>query len=260
MEPGTEHFRGVLGQFGIGRRMLLGDSVGVGKTVEAGLIAAEMVRGARSPRMSYGVGRPGLGVKQLLDLAGSATTPDETVLRAEPFARRRMRAKTVSRRARYVELRRRAEVREENGRDQDRASTTREHRVRDGGAREAVLLRSEGQCESPDCLLPALPYRTKAGQPLLEIDHIDDHAAGGRDHPSAMIALCPNCHANKTHGADGAALRERLRVVAKALDADLALEEHEGEQPPSPTGDAHPATVPMDTPEGAAAHPNATPR
>jgi 5-methylcytosine-specific restriction endonuclease McrA len=208
--------------------------------------------------MSHVVGRPGHGVKQLLDSAGYATTPNETILR-EPLARRRMRVKTVSRRARYVELRQRAEAREENGRDQDRASTTGEHRVRDGGAREAVLLRSEGRCESPDCLLPALPYRTKAGQPLLEIDHIDDHAAGGRDHPSAMIALCPNCHANKTRGADGAALRERLRVVAKALDAALAPEEHEEERQPSPTGDAHPAIVALDTPEGSAAHPNATP-
>ncbi|TJZ94868.1 HNH endonuclease [Actinacidiphila oryziradicis] len=65
--------------------------------------------------------------------------------------------------------------------------------------------------------MPDLPYRTKAGEPLLEADHIDDHAKGGRDYPSVMIALCPNCHRNKTHGQDGPALAERLRVVAASL-------------------------------------------
>ncbi|GAA3380764.1 hypothetical protein GCM10020367_69350 [Streptomyces sannanensis] len=69
------------------------------------------------------------------------------------------------------------------------------------------------------CLLRALPYRATAGGYLLEVDHIDDHALGGRDHPSAMIALCPNCHANKTRGTNRTALRERLRAVARELDA-----------------------------------------
>ncbi|MBT2410839.1 MULTISPECIES: HNH endonuclease signature motif containing protein [Streptomyces] len=71
-------------------------------------------------------------------------------------------------------------------------------------------------------MLPDLPYRTKAGEPLLEVDHIDDHAGGGRDHPAAMIALCPNCHSNKTHGAERAALTERLRKVAAERHATWA--------------------------------------
>ncbi|MFE6333938.1 HNH endonuclease signature motif containing protein [Streptomyces sp. NPDC057798] len=71
-------------------------------------------------------------------------------------------------------------------------------------------------------MLPDLPYRTKAGEPLLEVDHIDDHAGGGRDHPTAMIALCPNCHSNKTHGAERAALTERLRKVAAERHATWA--------------------------------------
>ncbi|MEU6886015.1 HNH endonuclease signature motif containing protein [Streptomyces viridosporus] len=62
--------------------------------------------------------------------------------------------------------------------------------------------------------MPDLPYRTVAGRPLLEVDHIDEHAAGGRDYPSTMIALCPNCHANKTHGAGRAELKQRLRAEA----------------------------------------------
>lgn len=73
---------------------------------------------------------------------------------------------------------------------------------------------SEGRCENPDCLLPDLPYRTTTGEPLLKVDHIDNHAAGGRDYLSAMIAPCPNCHPNQTRGADQDELREWLRVVA----------------------------------------------
>jgi hypothetical protein len=84
-----------------------------------------------------------------------------------------------------------AEAREKNGRDDDRLSVSGHRRVPDRAAREAVLLRSGDRCENPECLLPDLPYRTTAGRPLLEIDHIDDHTAGGRDHPSSMIALCP---------------------------------------------------------------------
>ncbi|MYQ96733.1 hypothetical protein GTY20_38660 [Streptomyces sp. SID4946] len=135
----------------------------------------------------------------------------------QPF--RRIRARTVPRQERYRELRRRVEERETAGRHQEHALTAGTRRVRDREARDAVLLRSNGLCENPWCLLPALPYRTTAGGYLLEVDHIDDHALGGRDHPSAMIALCPNCHANKTRGADRAALRERLRPVAMELDA-----------------------------------------
>lgn len=97
-----------------------------------------------------------------------------------------------------------------------------DRRVRNPAARRAVVIRSGGRCENPECLLPDLPYRTQAGEPLLEVDHIDDHADGGRDHPAAMIALCPNCHRNKTHGAERAALTERLRKVAAKRHATWA--------------------------------------
>jgi 5-methylcytosine-specific restriction endonuclease McrA len=62
--------------------------------------------------------------------------------------------------------------------------------------------------------MPLLSDVSKAGESLLEVDHIDDHAKGGRDHPAAMIALCPNCHKIKTHGRTGPALTARLRAVA----------------------------------------------
>ncbi|MFE2640780.1 HNH endonuclease [Streptomyces scopuliridis] len=108
---------------------------------------------------------------------------------------------------------------EQAGRDQRRRRTAVDRRVRNAEARRAVVLRSKGRCENPECLLPGLPYRTVAGAPLLEADHIDDHAAGGRDHPAAMIALCPNCHRNKTHGADRERLTECLRQEAARLHA-----------------------------------------
>ncbi|WP_437114917.1 HNH endonuclease signature motif containing protein [Streptomyces flaveolus] len=125
-----------------------------------------------------------------------------------------MRARVVSDEAAYNAACEALLEREAAGSHEVRRATTTERRDRDDAARRAVLRRSEDRCESPECLLPDLPYRTTTGEPLLEVDHIDNHAAGGRDYPSAMIALCPNCHANKTRGADQDELRQRLRVVA----------------------------------------------
>ncbi|WP_454314387.1 HNH endonuclease signature motif containing protein [Streptomyces phaeoluteigriseus] len=225
-----------LGRFGLGYKIALHSRIGAGKTIEAGRLIADMIRGAPSPQPLWFMNgqtraRDLLSINQVLDAAEHPTTPGELRLREEPFAHRKMRAKTVPWRARYRELRRRAETVEAAGRDQDRVFTSGERRVRSGAARDAVLLRSRGRCENPDCLLAVLPYRSAAGQPLLEIDHIDDHAQGGRDHPVAMIALCPNCHANKTRGADRSALRERLRGVAEALDAAVMQQEQDGSRP-----------------------------
>lgn len=207
----------------MGYKLATQTGVGLGKTVEAGLIVAAMVAGRLSP-VDYLTVPDGqhrtlwLGRQREADhLVGAARA--ELSLRPQPLSHRRIRARTVPPQERYRELRRRVEKREADGRHEQRADTAGSRRARDREAREAVLLRSEGRCENPRCLLPALPYRTAAGGSLLEVDHIDDHARGGRDHPSAMIALCPNCHANKTRGAGRAALREHLRPVARALDA-----------------------------------------
>ncbi|GAA4635894.1 hypothetical protein GCM10023196_083390 [Actinoallomurus vinaceus] len=71
--------------------------------------------------------------------------------------------------------------------------------IRNGLARSAVLLRSEGRCENPKCAQPA-PDINDRGEPLLEVDHIVQLSDGGRDLPLQMIALCPNCHRVKTYG------------------------------------------------------------
>ncbi|WP_372498439.1 hypothetical protein [Streptomyces monomycini] len=43
-------------------------------------------------------------------------------------------------------------------------------------------------------------------------------AEGGRDHPSQMIALCPNCHAMKERG--------RNRKILQAVLASTAKRQH----------------------------------
>lgn len=88
-----------------------------------------------------------------------------------------------------------------------RTPGTSDHLVRSDAARRAVLLRSDGSCENPSCTGRPADV-TDAGAPILEVDHVQDLARGGRDHPSQMVALCPNCHAVKTRGRS----RERLRV------------------------------------------------
>ena len=80
-------------------------------------------------------------------------------------------------------------------------------------ARRAVLLRSEGHCESPHCTGEPQDI-TDAGHPILDVDHIQDLAQGGPDHPEQMIALCPNCHAIKTRGRTREQLRQELFTVA----------------------------------------------
>jgi 5-methylcytosine-specific restriction protein A len=81
-------------------------------------------------------------------------------------------------------------------------------------ARRAVLLRSTGHCESPRCTGEPQDI-TDAGNPILEVDHIQDLAEGGPDHPEQMIALCPNCHAIKTRGHTREQLRQELFTVAR---------------------------------------------
>ncbi len=100
--------------------------------------------------------------------------------------------------------------------DHDRTSTTvREEPVRSAAAVEAVLIRSAGHCENPLCTGQPNDV-TRNGDPILEVDHVQDRARWGRDHPIQMIALCPNCHAIKTRGRTGEQLRKILLKEARA--------------------------------------------
>lgn len=81
-------------------------------------------------------------------------------------------------------------------------------------ARRAVILRSEGHCENPDCGGEPKDVTAK-GAPILEVDHVMDLALEGPDHPENMIALCPNCHAVKTRGSTREQLRSKLLAVTR---------------------------------------------
>lgn len=90
--------------------------------------------------------------------------------------------------------------------------------VRSEVPRKAVLIRSGGKCENPGCL--GHPDElTDAGDPILEVDHVNDIAKGGWDTTDVMIALCPNCHALKTRGRNSKQLRTILLKQARELDA-----------------------------------------
>lgn len=121
------------------------------------------------------------------------------------------------RREEYRRLVATVEQREESTRGRRDAGSTRPVRI--AAAREAVVLRCAGRCENPSC--PGQPDDvTDAGAAILQVDHVNDLAMGGRDHPSQMVALCPNCHAIKTLGRTREALRSILTQVAATAHRD----------------------------------------
>jgi 5-methylcytosine-specific restriction enzyme A len=108
-----------------------------------------------------------------------------------------------------------------------RAKRTASMPVRSAAARRAVLVRSGGRCENPHCT-GDIADRTRAGDPILEIDHVWDLALGGPDDPAQMVALCPNCHAIKTRGRTGEQLRAELLDVARERHEDMLDEDRWG--------------------------------
>lgn len=125
--------------------------------------------------------------------------------------------------AQYERLCRIVEHREDENRGR-RAARASDDPIRSGAARRAVLLRSEGRCENPHCTGRPDDV-TDSGDPILEVDHIEGLASGGRDHPSRMIALCPNCHAVRTRGSTREALRAVLSEVALRRHTRLDVSE-----------------------------------
>ncbi|POX55856.1 hypothetical protein C3489_08340 [Streptomyces sp. Ru71] len=133
-----------------------------------------------------------------------------------PYERRRLRVLRSD--EHYVRVMARAEQRERDGLDRQRTEQTITRRVRSMSVRKAVLWRSKGHCENPVCRNNKEPVGwTDSGDPILEVDHVVEHAAGGRDHGENMIALCPNCHALKTRGQKRAELTRSLVSVAADL-------------------------------------------
>ncbi|XVQ10883.1 hypothetical protein ACQP1W_51735 [Spirillospora sp. CA-255316] len=118
----------------------------------------------------------------------------------------------------YRRLCRSVEAAEARG-DHDRTGrTTSERPVRSAHAVQAVVLRSRGRCENPLCTGQPNDV-TDGGESILEVDHVEDRANWGRDHPIQMIALCPNCHAVKTRGQTREQLRRLLLTEARSRHA-----------------------------------------
>ncbi len=90
--------------------------------------------------------------------------------------------------------------------------TLRSSYRRNRALRELVLERSENSCENDGCTgMP--PDKKPNGQAILEVDHIDPLSENGSDHPTNMVALCPNCHTAKTFGAEKRKMIRRLKIV-----------------------------------------------
>lgn len=154
------------------------------------------------------------------DLVASSTTGGEGAQR-----RRRVPKSPAERAARYAA---RCQAADDTEKRRTARSVSREVAAyfRSPSARSAVIERSEGRCENPACLGHPLET-TSAGDPILEVDHVHDLARDGRDHPSNMIALCPNCHALKTRGQNRRVFQQTLagvvaRLHEQALGAALA--------------------------------------
>ncbi|MCX5235624.1 HNH endonuclease [Streptomyces prunicolor] len=162
--------------------------------------------------------RSAAGFRQLMQPASVPQPTDPPKLVALPFQPRRLRV--LSDAELYAKWMRQAEEWERTGRDQRRVESTTDHRVRNPLVTKAVLKRSKGRCENPRCRNREPVGYTDSGDPILEVDHVVEHAKGGRDHGSNTIALCPNCHALKTRGRDRHELGAFLRGVAQHLDQD----------------------------------------
>lgn len=117
----------------------------------------------------------------------------------------------------YRELVERVETR---GQQRQPNGVVRADYPRSISARNAVLKRSNGQCEGWCCTgMPA--EKNRQGQPILDVDHIEDLALGGSDHPANMVALCPNCHASKTRTARPHKWRKELLKIATVRHAQF---------------------------------------
>lgn len=80
-------------------------------------------------------------------------------------------------------------------------------RARSIAIKRYVLMRSKGICEG--CQSRA-PFRKEDGTAYLEPHHTLQLADEGPDHPSHVIALCPNCHRRAHHAAEALAFNQSL--------------------------------------------------
>jgi len=100
--------------------------------------------------------------------------------------------------------------------EKDPKEARRLYHRRSAAVRAYVLARADGTCES--CNSPA-PFGRKDGTPYLEPHHTRKLSDGGPDHPRWVGAVCPNCHREIHHGADGEEKNRRLQQDLAVLEA-----------------------------------------
>ncbi len=82
-----------------------------------------------------------------------------------------------------------------------------------------VCIRSRGVCEA--CGEPA-PFLRPDGTPYLELHPVDPDVGPGHNTPATVAALCPNCHREAHHGAEGTDLLQKLRAYLAECGDDSA--------------------------------------
>jgi 5-methylcytosine-specific restriction protein A len=99
--------------------------------------------------------------------------------------------------------------------EKDPKEARRLYHQRSAAVREYVLVRADGTCES--CGSSA-PFSRQDGTPYLEPHHTRRLSDGGPDHPRWVGAVCPNCHREIHHGADGKQKNRRLQQDLLVLE------------------------------------------
>ena len=89
---------------------------------------------------------------------------------------------------------------------------------RSAAVKRYALARAKGVCES--CVAPA-PFRTKQGEPYLEVHHLFRVADGGPDKPNGVAAICPTCHRRIHNGVDGHEVNAKLALAIATLETKL---------------------------------------
>jgi len=150
----------------------------------------------------------------------SITTPDPKVA-AQVLAMIRQRRKTklpdldddALSESNVDELRRVAIMRSRPSAPKHEQATV--HRARSLAVRLYVLHRAAGLCEY--CSQQA-PFDRPDGSPYLEPHHTTRLADDGPDHPSHVIALCPNCHRRAHHARDAKPFNDKLKKLLHDLE------------------------------------------
>lgn len=78
---------------------------------------------------------------------------------------------------------------------------------RDPNVKAWVLKNSKGECEY--CKKNA-PFKTKEGNPYLEVHHVCRLSDGGSDTIQNTVALCPNCHKEIHYGEQKRDIQDKL--------------------------------------------------